>query len=996
MRQLLVLLAVLVIAVLAVLLLTQDPTPQTTPEGTTDTAAVGTTAPEPAEATRKRQERDRLDTSRRDKPELQDAQLREQDPKLARITGRAMLDPRRAALDAEVEIVREGRILARVPTGDGGRFEVKNLPPGRATLLTASAPNHAPGGVTDLVLRTGQTVNVGTLYLGVAIDPSVDNRLRVRVTGPEGDAVEAARVTLTTQSYSTFVSLGPYDKQPGGVVLRKETDARGEAVFAPIPPGTYDLFVQATGLTFETKSRFVVQSDTKETLDLELERAQSIVGTVLDPQGEPLEGAMVIALRFGDFSMFPGVESGPDGKFEIEGLSGGNFMVFALADGIGGSDQRSVQPGGEEIELRIQPGGDLKVRIVEQETGEPVTSFGLRPFRTGPFGYLYAPLLEFETDDGVAEVTLPETSYGLEVVASGYRVHQEATIPLNPEGPVEIQLEKGGMIHGKVLTKSGGEPIVGATIYIRRGGFPATPHKALQTVTDANGLFTLEGLGLDPTNIRITHVDHTEESFAGVQPVDVTAPDGELPQPEEFRLGVGGVVEGRVFGDDALPAAGETMYLTLPGFDFSFNRSTTVDAQGRYRFEHVPVDRTYTVSVRSFMPGSGGRSQSDVRVTEGGTTTVDFGREGGGVAVSGTVMQDGAPRPGVSLTLTATDGRSMTVQGRSDDQGAFTFENVPPGEYQITSQSSRRVTVEFAVPDEGAPEPLVIDLVGSGVSGSVVDARTGEPIDGVYVDVERVLEDDGASLVDVQRKWKGGRLTSEGGTFAFAGLQPGRYRLRAQRDGFGAAVLDQVVVVEGEVTSDLVLELGPEGSIAGRVTDANGDPVEGAALEIVDEAGRNVFMISMTQSSSDGTFAQGGLAPGTYEVTLKKDGHAPASRTLTVRAGEATEAEFILLRGGEIEVTALTSTGEPVQDAVVVLRDDAGERVTRGLTIDNLFSLGQTRTDRFGRVTLSGLAPGRYRVAVTSGGVTSPAVDADVVESGSTAVEVTFSTGSGE
>lgn len=989
MRKWIVPVLVLVVAIVALLVLMQDPEPQDTSDKPTDEVATSTTKPENEDFDRvRRKERDRTGAKAELDPALLDAQLREQDETLARIVGRAMLDPSRPATRAEIEVVRTGSVLARVPVGEGGTFEIKNLPPGEGALLSATAPAHAPGGVADLVLRAGQTVSVGTVYLGVAIDPSVDNEVRVRVTGPEAAAVEGARVTLTTQSASTFISLGPYDKQPGGVVLRAETDARGEVRFGPIPPGTYDAFADAAGLTFETVNRFVVQESTKETIDLELGVAQSIVGRVLGPDGEPLEGARVVALRFGDFTMFPAVESDADGTFEVKGLTGGNYMIFALADGIGGSDQQSVQPGGDPIDLLVRQGGDLKVRVTDKETGEPVTSFGLRPFRTGPFGYLYAPLLEFEASDGLVSVTLPETSYGLEVVAPGYRIHSEATIPLNPEAPVEIGLEKGGMIRGKVVSKATGNPVIGATIFIKRGGFPASPHKDLQTVTDSNGIFTLDKLGLDATNFRISHVDHTEESFTGVEPVAVENPD-ELPEPQEFRLGVGGRIEGRAFGDDSLPATGETVYLTLGGFDFSFNRSTKVDSTGRYSFDHVPTDRRYTVSLRSFMPGSGGLQQTDVQVEEGGTTTVDFGQEGGAKTLRGMVMRGGEPVAGMALSLTATDGRTSVLQGRSDETGAFVFEGVAAGAYQLSSQARGRTVLAIQVPEEGEPDPVEFVLGSSGITGRVVSAVTGDPLPNVWVELESLGEQEGAGLADMQRRWRGGRQSGNDGSFRFDGVDAGRYRIRGIGDGYAAAMLDDVTVAEGEVTADLVLELGTEGSFSGIVLDAVGNPIEGAALEVVDSSGRMVFMISLTQSSSDGTFTQGQLPPGTYTVTFKKDGYAPTTETVTVQAGAAAERTITLLRGGEIEVTALTPTGEPVKGAVVVLRDSDGKLVKRGVTLENLFSSGQISTNRFGRATLSGLAAGSYQVEVVVGGVASEPVTAEVVEAGSTAVEIT-------
>jgi hypothetical protein len=67
--------------------------------------------------------------------------------------------------------------------------------------------------------------------------------------------------------------------------------------------------------------------------------------------------------------------------------------------------------------------------------------------------------------------------------------------------------------------------------------------------------------------------------------------------------------------------------------------------------------------------------------------------------------------------------------------------------------------------------------------------------------------------------------------------------------------------------------------------------------------------------------------------------------------------------------------------------------VTRGVTLANIFSLDRNRTDASGRVRVSGVAAGTYKVVVAAGERRAERAGVEVLEAGVTPVEVTLPAG---
>lgn len=123
------------------------------------------------------------------------------------------------------------------------------------------------------------------------------------------------------------------------------------------------------------------------------------------------------------------------------------------------------------------------------------------------------------------------------------------------------------------------------------------------------------------------------------------------------------------------------------------------------------------------------------------------------------------------------------------------------------------------------------------ISGTVVDAVSGDPVRGVRVSV----------LEARTSRPAGESITGGSGAFRIEGLAAGRYALRAEKPGYVAQWFGQkalysafssaVVAGEGNVTEGLRFALIPPAAITGTVIDENGDPATGVLVSAYHRVG---------------------------------------------------------------------------------------------------------------------------------------------------------------
>jgi hypothetical protein len=179
------------------------------------------------------------------------------------------------------------------------------------------------------------------------------------------------------------------------------------------------------------------------------------------------------------------------------------------------------------------------------------------------------------------------------------------------------------------------------------------------------------------------------------------------------------------------------------------------------------------------------------------------------------------------------------------------------------------------------------------IEGGVVDARTGAPLR----KADLMLR----GLGSRQRPY--GATTDAGGRFAMRDIEPGKYRLWVSRRGYvrqeygsrgpnhGGQTL---TLAPGQHLRDIVTRLTPQGVIAGRVIDEDGDPVSEVniqALRYSYISGGPQLSPGRTAKTNDlGEYRLYGLVPGRYYVraTYRRMGITSVARS---RAGGNSDPE---------------------------------------------------------------------------------------------------------
>src|ERR1700674_2395556 len=261
----------------------------------------------------------------------------------------------------------------------------------------------------------------------------------------------------------------------------------------------------------------------------------------------------------------------------------------------------------------------------------------------------------------------------------------------------------------------------------------------------------------------------------------------------------------------------------------------------------------------------------------------------------------------------------------------------------------------------------------AGIEGTAIDSLTRQPLEGVHVTIYG-LESYGAT-------------SARDGRFSFVGVRPGRYGLRARRNGFFRIEKprSQLVLSSGEHKSGLNVEMTPEAVITGRVVDDYGDPAPVVVRATpVPPNDPDRFLLQNMHSLTDerGQFRIVG-APGKFYVTampfvqggpgeIRTDGSEtavygetwyPASdskeRSVAVNAAGGRTTPNIDIR--LVRKRSLTISGVVTGIPDATIPDAKSDKPARAeLVLSTKYHNQFFNTDADGRFSLSGLAPDQY------------------------------------
>jgi protocatechuate 3,4-dioxygenase beta subunit len=342
-----------------------------------------------------------------------------------------------------------------------------------------------------------------------------------------------------------------------------------------------------------------------------------------------------------------------------------------------------------------------------------------------------------------------------------------------------------------------------------------------------------------------------------------------------------------------------------------------------------------------------------------GVTPVEL-RFPSGSEISGRVIgEDGAGVAGAMVDLQEETGRFIIGIGTGPD-GTFAFSMIPDGNYRLKANLEGLAT-----------DTRVLTVAGRSVQG--LELRLGPEEGGRASLTGRLLgltpEELRETAIGIFNA-RGDSQTAQPdrqGAYRFERLEPGEWSVLANMsDGRLAQGTVRIPPGAGETTLDLEFQKGF--ALAGRVL-VDGKPLSGADVQALGME----RPVAFTRTAYDGSFKLAGLTAG--PVTLVVVGRQGFAGTQALQVTEDQEIS-IALSTGRLAGRVLSETGEPVEDATVVL--DAwiaalGTSVSAPgarTAADGTFEIPRLGAGTYKvKVLKEGFAPAEITVRISPGGV---------------------------
>jgi Carboxypeptidase regulatory-like domain/PDZ domain len=272
---------------------------------------------------------------------------------------------------------------------------------------------------------------------------------------------------------------------------------------------------------------------------VEAEAGAFVAGVVLDPDGRPVEGAVV---RCADRDPEVAATTDGEGRFQVDPGAEG-CSAFAHHEGFAASD-RVVLSARRRNTITLNSPGGIDGEVVD-ERGAPMQAYviAIESYRGGatedsPSGRT----LKIEDAAGAFSwPKLPPGEYVLTAAAEGRPpVHSD---PIAVEigrttHHVRIPLSHGGTLTGRVIDADTRAPIPGALISLDAVTFTRADFSG-PTRSDESGAYTLEGAPVGPFSISVSHAGHRTRVVTGLSPRG-----GTLHQDVELHAGAGSELAG--------------------------------------------------------------------------------------------------------------------------------------------------------------------------------------------------------------------------------------------------------------------------------------------------------------------------------------------------------------------------------------------------------------------------------------------------------------------
>jgi RNA polymerase sigma factor (sigma-70 family) len=694
-----------------------------------------------------------------------------------------------------------------------------------------------------------------------------------------------------------------------------------------------------------------------------IDRDLDLHGTVVTEGGAPVEGALLATvtqpwrranLLIPEFSHVdaPGARarSAADGSFAIRLRRGDIVILRVSAEGFASFGIPMCQAG-EKLRIVLRPGVRLLARAVDEQ-GQVVAGVRLHLFKREPALELDFDFKEVTGPDGrccIAGVPPAcEAWLAAEHSALGGPEWLTVRLPGSGETRVDVPMERGRDISGRVTDSTTGKPIPGARV-----GMDWVMDAPV--VADAEGRYRL--LRWTGKNARTITADAEGYAQDSLEVGDATTLD--------FALLPGSTATARLVTQDHLPVPGARVSLVAYQGRVDQHliscRNGVSDGDGRIRLSGLRRNMPHTLIA---MADGFGRFLLDFDPDPESTGSVDLGEIvlPEGRHIEGRVLDaTGNPVPRIRVTLAGfnPDRRRLrpdepplqeyygcSESAASDDLGRFHFRDISPGNYRarVAPKGVAAVEAPVTVPPDHDIAGVELRISDSdGVNVLVVDDR-GLPVEGVRV---TGISDDDEVRATTGPDGRARLLLSDTSVTVSIGSGKSGGRRTFPPD-------KQVTTAHSR---ELTFVLAEAGTASGEVVTADGKPIAGAELEIISGGKGGTFVTA----DADGKFEALFPLPGPIDIVLigrkvRKGGYALLEPLPGVMEGRL---ESVIAGSKDLRLVARPLALD--RSLVVRLETPAGEPAAGAYVILSLrgSTLQSVEADEKGVASLSGLPGSR-------------------------------------
>jgi carboxypeptidase family protein len=393
--------------------------------------------------------------------------------------------------------------------------------------------------------------------------------------------------------------------------------------------------------------------------------------------------------------------------------------------------------------------------------------------------------------------------------------------------------------------------------------------------------------------------------------------------------GVPASISGTVLGDDVSAA---TVALTTPLVGTSGTGTDGADAigavvqtvpvgsDGSFELVNVPSPSVYELVVTKT-----GYATSSQRIDVGAgeeRSGVEITLRKGDGLISGAVSSSTGPLGGVTIVATSGQTEVSTISLTGDDAGTFNLRGLPtPGSYTVVASksgyASQTLTLTLAKGQKLTGVGLTLGKSSGSLTGSVSLLPDRDPVGGVAVTVtdgENTVVTATQSSGDVGQ-WRVGGLAIPGTyTVSFARSDLAGQTLSVTLDSAGqitpesqgATVTADGIEVAMQPATAVVKGIISQPSSAGAATNA---PVGEVTVQLSSGTATYSVISASVPSADTGRYRIEDVPPGTYTVSVSRNGVSPTSTILELRAGQVRDYSPVLAAAASITGTVTQAAG---------------------------------------------------------------------------------------